>query len=63
MFKEYKLPGEFINGYRDYCVENGVKALLYAGTTDEGLPIGVQLIGDRQSDSNLLKLASEVEAA
>lgn len=35
MFKEYKLPGEFINGYRDYCVENGVKALLYAGTTDE----------------------------
>ena len=37
MFKEYKLPGEFINGYRDYCVENGVKALLYAGTTDEGI--------------------------
>ena len=34
-----------------------------AGTSDEGLPIGVQLIGDRQSDSNLLKLASEVEAA
>lgn len=37
MFKEYKLPEEFINGYRDYCVENGVKALLYAGTTDEGI--------------------------
>lgn len=37
MFKEYKSPGEFINGYRDYCVENGVKALLYAGTTDEGI--------------------------
>lgn len=37
MFKEYKLSGEFINGYRDYCVENGVKALLYAGTTDEGI--------------------------
>lgn len=37
MFKEYKLPGEFIDGYRDYCVENGVKALLYAGTTDEGI--------------------------
>ena len=37
MFKEYKLPGEFINGYRDYCVENGVKALVYAGTTDEGI--------------------------
>ena len=34
-----------------------------AGSNDEGLPIGVQLIGDRQSDSNLLKLASEVEAA
>ena len=34
-----------------------------AGTSDEGLPIGVQLIGDRQSDSNLLKLAAEVEAA
>ena len=34
-----------------------------AGTSDEGLPIGVQLIGDYQSDSNLLKLASEVEAA
>ena len=34
-----------------------------AGSNDEGLPIGVQLIGDYQSDSNLLKLASEVEAA
>ena len=34
-----------------------------AGSSDEGLPIGVQLIGDRQSDSNLLKLAAEVEAA
>ena len=34
-----------------------------AGTGDEGLPIGVQLIGDYQSDDNLLKLAAEVEAA
>ena len=34
-----------------------------AGTGDEGLPIGVQLIGDYQSDGNLLKLAAEVEAA
>lgn len=34
-----------------------------AGSNDEGLPIGVQLIGDYQSDSNLLKLAAEVEAA
>ena len=33
-----------------------------AGSSDEGLPIGVQLIGDRQSDGNLLKLAAEVEA-
>ncbi len=34
-----------------------------AGNNDEGLPIGVQLIGDYQSDGNLLKLAAEVEAA
>lgn len=34
-----------------------------AGSNDEGLPIGVQLIGDYQSDGNLLKLAAEVEAA
>jgi len=33
-----------------------------AGTGDEGLPIGVQLIGDYQSDGNLLKLAAQVEA-
>ncbi len=33
-----------------------------AGSNDEGLPIGVQLIGDYQSDGNLLKLAAEVEA-
>ena len=33
-----------------------------AGTSDEGLPIGVQLIGDRQSDNSLLKLAAEMEA-
>ena len=34
-----------------------------AGSNDEGLPIGVQLIGDYQSDGNLLKLAAEVESA
>ena len=33
-----------------------------AGNNDEGLPIGVQLIGDYQSDGNLLKLTAEVEA-
>lgn len=32
-----------------------------AGNNDEGLPIGVQLIGDYKSDKNLLKLVSEVE--
>ena len=32
-----------------------------AGNSDEGLPIGVQLIGDYKSDKNLLKLVSEVE--
>lgn len=32
-----------------------------AGTSEEGLPIGVQLIGNYRSDENLLKLASEVE--
>ena len=32
-----------------------------AGDSDEGLPIGVQLIGDYKSDKNLLKLVSEVE--
>lgn len=34
-----------------------------AGNNDEGLPIGVQLVGNYQSDGNLLKLAAEVEAA
>ena len=33
-----------------------------AGSNEEGLPIGVQLIGDYQSDGNLLKLAAQVEA-
>ena len=37
MFTEYVTAGGFINGYGDYGVENGVKALLYAGTTDEGV--------------------------
>ena len=32
-----------------------------AGNSDEGLPIGVQLIGNYTSDKNLLKLVSEVE--
>ena len=34
-----------------------------AGESSDGLPIGVQLIGDYQTDARLLKLASEVEAA
>ena len=34
-----------------------------AGSNEEGLPIGVQLVGDYQSDGNLLKLAAEVEDA
>ncbi len=33
-----------------------------AGTTDAGLPVGVQLIGPRQSDAVLLAIAKEVEA-
>lgn len=37
MFTEYVTAGGFINGYEDYGVENGVKELLYAGTTDEGV--------------------------
>lgn len=34
-----------------------------AGTTREGLPVGVQLIGQRQSDAMLLALARSQEAA
>jgi aspartyl-tRNA(Asn)/glutamyl-tRNA(Gln) amidotransferase subunit A len=34
-----------------------------AGTTGSGLPVGVQLIGDRKSDAALLALARSVEAA
>lgn len=33
-----------------------------AGDNEEGLPVGVQLVGDYRSDSNLLKLAAQVEA-
>ena len=33
-----------------------------AGNNEEGLPVGVQLVGDYRSDSNLLKLAAQVEA-
>ena len=33
-----------------------------AGTNEQGLPIGVQLIGDYQSDHALLQLIAEVEA-
>lgn len=33
-----------------------------AGENAEGLPIGIQLIGDYQTDARLLKLAKEVEA-
>lgn len=32
-----------------------------AGDNEEGLPVGVQLVGDYRSDSNLLKLAAQVE--
>ena len=32
-----------------------------AGSNDEGLPIGVQLVGNYRSDGSLLKLAAEVE--
>ena len=32
-----------------------------AGKTDEGLPVGVQLIGDYMTDAALLKLAREME--
>jgi aspartyl-tRNA(Asn)/glutamyl-tRNA(Gln) amidotransferase subunit A len=32
-----------------------------AGTTDEGLPIGMQLIGQRQTDARLLALAKQIE--
>ena len=32
-----------------------------AGNNDEGLPIGVQLVGNYRSDGSLLKLAAEVE--
>lgn len=32
-----------------------------AGTTDDGLPVGVQLIGTYQTDRTLLELAKEVE--
>ena len=34
-----------------------------AGTTDDGLPVGVQLIGQRQSDALLLALARSQEVA
>jgi aspartyl-tRNA(Asn)/glutamyl-tRNA(Gln) amidotransferase subunit A len=33
-----------------------------AGKTSDGLPVGVQLIGQRQSDAQLLALAKSVEA-
>jgi aspartyl-tRNA(Asn)/glutamyl-tRNA(Gln) amidotransferase subunit A len=32
-----------------------------AGKTDQGLPVGVQLIGQRRSDANLLALAQSME--
>jgi len=34
-----------------------------AGTTDEGLPVGVQLIGQRRDDAKLLALAASLEGA
>jgi aspartyl-tRNA(Asn)/glutamyl-tRNA(Gln) amidotransferase subunit A len=34
-----------------------------AGTTSEGLPVGVQLIGQRRSDAQLLALAGSLEGA
>lgn len=34
-----------------------------AGTTSEGLPVGVQLIGQRRSDASLLALARSLEGA
>lgn len=34
-----------------------------AGVTDEGLPVGVQLIGPRRSDASLLALARSMEEA
>lgn len=34
-----------------------------AGKTESGLPIGVQLIGDYQTDRALLELAAELEEA
>ena len=37
MFMEYVSDGEFIDGYKDYGIENCVNELLYAGTTDEGV--------------------------
>lgn len=37
MFTEYVTDVEFIDGFNDYGLENGVKSLLYAGTTDEGI--------------------------
>jgi aspartyl-tRNA(Asn)/glutamyl-tRNA(Gln) amidotransferase subunit A len=33
-----------------------------AGTTDAGLPVGVQLMGPRKSDAALLALAGSMEA-
>lgn len=33
-----------------------------AGTTSDGLPVGVQLIGQQRSDATLLRLAHELEA-
>ena len=33
-----------------------------AGTTESGLPIGVQLIGPMKSDSDMIALAEKVEA-
>jgi aspartyl-tRNA(Asn)/glutamyl-tRNA(Gln) amidotransferase subunit A len=34
-----------------------------AGTTREGLPVGIQLIGQRRSDSQLLALTKSMEKA
>jgi aspartyl-tRNA(Asn)/glutamyl-tRNA(Gln) amidotransferase subunit A len=61
---ELQAGGELFPHFTAWCNQLGLPAAsLYAGTTAEGLPVGIQIVGGRHADALVLWASHILELA